>query len=147
MGPLLRPIDLELDICMKNFFDWLLGPGDPPGERRRSPRYLAVDNWASLIWREGGRTRMSPARLLNRSSVGAFIVADEVPRPEDAAWLRLEEPAPTAWVKARVARRAGARKAGLDFLEHCPYDFFTSATQETQCTSAVPYESADGHWR
>jgi hypothetical protein len=132
---------------MKNFFDWLLGAADAAGERRRAQRYSAVDNCASVIWREGERTRVSPARLLNLSSVGAFIVADEVPRPEQAVWLRLEEPAPTAWVKARVARRARGRKAGIEFWEHCPYDFFRSATQETQRAPTVPCEFVDEHWR
>jgi hypothetical protein len=132
---------------MKNCFDWLLRVGDPPGERRRSSRYPTVPNWAFLIWREGGRTRTSPARLLNLSSVGGFFVADEVPHQGHAAWLRLEEPAATAWVEARVARRAGVRKVGLDFVEHCPYDFFKTATQEAERDSAVAPDFADGYWR
>jgi hypothetical protein len=132
---------------MKDFFDWLVGAGDPRGERRRSPRYPAVTNWALLSWLEGGRTRMSPARLLNLSSVGAFVLADKVPHQGHTAWLRLEEPAPTAWVKARVVRRAGARKAGLDFLEHCPHDFIKSVTQKAEHAPGVPPQFADAHRR
>jgi hypothetical protein len=132
---------------MRYFFDWLLGAGDPPGERRRSRRCPALEKSALLMWREGGRTRISPAQLLNLSGVGAFVLAEEVPRQGHAVWLPLEEPEPTAWVKARVARHDGARKVGLDFLEHCPYDLFETATQRDGCTPFVAPEFADGYCR
>jgi hypothetical protein len=132
---------------MRGFFDWLLGEDEPPGERRRSPRYPAVPNRALLMWRDGGRTVVSTARLSDLSSVGTLLFADEVPPRGQLAWIRLEKPSPAAWVKAKVVRRAGGRKVGLDFTEHCPYDFFKLATQETERRHAVPPEFADGYWR
>jgi PilZ domain len=102
---------------------------DAASDRRRSPRCHTLMNWACLAWSEGGRMRISPAQLLDLSSVGACVLADEVPRDGRAAWLRLEEPAPTEWVKASVVRRTGSLKVGLDFEEHCPKGFFNAATQ------------------
>ena len=41
---------------MKDAFNRLLGPRAPTRDRRRSPRYPAVPNWACLAWHEGGKT-------------------------------------------------------------------------------------------
>ena len=87
---------------MNNLLDWLLGSEDPLRDRRRSPRYPALPNRARMAWQEGGRTRVSTARLLNISGVGALVVADEKPIKGQAVWVRLEEPAPTEWVEARI---------------------------------------------
>src|SRR4051794_16520393 len=114
---------------MKDFFDWLLSSGDPPRERRRSPRYPAVPNWACLAWRAEGRTVEVTARLVNLSSVGAFVLTDKMPAVGLTAWIRLEEPTPTAWAQTRVVRRAGIRKVGLDFAMHCSYELFKASTQ------------------
>jgi hypothetical protein len=132
---------------MNTFFEWLLNQTDTPRDRRRSPRYPAIPNSAFLKWMEGGRPHVSPARLLNISSAGACVHTKELPAEGRAAWLRLEEPAPTAWVKAKITRRARGRKAGLEFAEHCPYDFFKAVIQEVQHIAAVPPEFADGYWR
>jgi hypothetical protein len=51
------------------------------------------------------------------------------------------------WVEARVVRRAGSRKVGLDFVKHCPYDFFKAATQGVQRVVPIPPEFAEGYWR
>jgi hypothetical protein len=79
--------------------------------------------------------------------MGALVLADEVPAKGQVAWLRLEEPASTGWVKANVVRRAGVREVGLDLAEHCPCDLFRAATQGAQASVAVPPEFADGHGR
>ncbi len=102
---------------------------DAARDRRRFPRYPTMTNWACLVWHEGGRTYISPAQLLDLSSLGACVLADEVPRHGKSAWLRLEEPAPTDWVKASVVRRTEGLKAGLEFAEHCPTEFFDVVTK------------------
>jgi hypothetical protein len=103
---------------MKGFLDWLLGSSGPRRDRRRAPRYPAVPNTAFLAWLEGERTRVCTARLLNISNVGASVLADDIPAEWVPAWMRLEEPTPTGWVKVKVARRDSARRAGLDFDQH-----------------------------
>jgi hypothetical protein len=132
---------------MINFFDWLLGPEEPPRDRRRSPRYPALATRARLAWREEGRTREATARLLNLSHVGALVAADGGPAVGRTAWLRLEGPAPTGWVEATVVRRARSGKLGLDFAGPCPYEFFRAATQRPPREVAIPPEFADGYWR
>ena len=112
---------------MSDFFNRLLGRDDPPRDRRRSPRSPTLTNCACLAWHERGRTHISPARLLNLSRLGAFVLADEVPDQRQSARFRLEEPAPTGWVNATVVRYAGAHQVGLDFAEHC--EFYKPATQ------------------
>jgi hypothetical protein len=132
---------------INNFLDRLLGRYDPTTNRRRSPRYPAVANWAFLAWHGGGRTRISPARLLNISGAGSFILARKMPNEGQSARLRLDEPIVTGWVKAKIVRRSGSLKAGLDFLEHCPEEFFQAATQSAPRDAAIPPEFADGHRR
>ena len=63
------------------------------------------------------------------SGAGAFVLTDDMPVERQTVWLRLEEPTPTEWVEATIARRAGSRKVGLDFAKHCPYDVFKVATR------------------
>ena len=132
---------------MKDFFGRLLGRGNSPSERRRSPRYATVTNAAFLAWPERVPKFLSPGRLLNISSMGAFVLADGVPLEGHAVWLRLEAPEPTGWVKVRVVRRAGFRKVGLDFLEHCPHHFLNAATQGADHVPAVPPQLAEGYRR
>jgi len=131
---------------MIGLLDWLLH-GDPPGERRRAPRYSTVTNAAFLAWYEEGRTRITPARLRNISTVGIFIVANEVPLEGQGAWFRVDEPMLTAWVKASVVCRAGKHEAGLDFLDQCPYEIFKAATQGSERALCIPSEFAEGYWR
>ena len=57
-------------MLINDFFGRIIGRDDPPRDRRRSPRYPTVANWGFLAWRGGGRTRISPARLLNISGDG-----------------------------------------------------------------------------
>jgi hypothetical protein len=132
---------------MKRFHDRFLGRGDAPVDRRRSPRYPSVANRACLVWQQRGRPRESTATLINLSSVGAYVLSDEMPTRAQSVWVRLEGPTPTEWVVARVVRGAGSRNVGLDFAEHCPYDFFKAATQVVQRAVPVPPGFADGYWR
>jgi hypothetical protein len=124
-------------------FDRLLRRHGPPADRRRSPRRPAVANWASLAWRDGGRMCIAPARLLDVSGAGALLVAAESPGRGHPVWIRLEEPAATAWVKAGVARRAGALKLGVEFLEHCPGEFLGAVIPGVRRTAAAPPGPAD----
>jgi hypothetical protein len=130
-----------------NAFDQLLGRDSPAKDRRRSPRYPTVQNWACLAWREGGRTRESTARLLNMSSVGACVLTNDIPVVHETVWLRLEEPTPTQWVEATVVRRSGPLKFGLNFVQHCPNELFEVVSQPAQNIVALPPEFEYRHWR
>ena len=132
-------------MLINDLFGRILGRDDPPRDRRRSPRYPTVANWAFLAWRGGGRTRISPARLLNMSGAGAFVLAREMPDQGQPAWLRLDEPTVTQWVKANIVRRTGTLKAGLEFLEHCPEEFLQAATQSAPSDVTVSPGFADGY--
>lgn len=123
---------------MTNLFERLLNGDGPLGERRRSPRDPTVPNWAFLMWRERGQTRVSPARVLNLSNVGAFVLSNELPVVGQAVRFCLENPAPTVCVVASVVRRDGGHKVGLDFAEYCPYDFFETAIPQTLRGSTRP---------
>src|SRR5262249_21910570 len=109
--------------------------------------YPSVANRACLAWQEGTRTRESRATLINVSSVGAFVIADEMPAKNRAVWVRLEGPTPSDWVEARGVRGLRSRKLGLEFGKPCPYDFFKAATQGVQHVVPVLPEFADGYWR
>jgi hypothetical protein len=76
-----------------------------------------------LAWHERGGIHHRPAQLLNISRSGALVRSDALPREGRDAWLRLEEPAATAWVKATVVRHAGDREIGLAFIEQFPEGF------------------------
>jgi hypothetical protein len=128
-----------------NIFNYLIVRDVPPRDRRRSPRYPTVENWAFLAWREGGRTRISPARLLNISGVGVFVLAGETPDQGQPAWLRLDEPTVTGWVKANIVRHKETLMAGLEFLEHCSEEFFQAATQSAPSDATVSQRFADGY--
>jgi hypothetical protein len=61
-----------------------------------------VQNRAYLGWREETETHQCPARLLNISSGGVLIFTEESPEQGQTAWICLEDPAATEWVKANV---------------------------------------------
>ncbi len=100
----------------------------PATERRKSPRSSAVANRAVLEWTEGSESRESPARLVDISGGGARLVAEGLPPLGQSVWFRLEQPAASGWVGARVVRHDDSHGAGLEFANTCPFDVYHAAT-------------------
>ena len=129
-------------------FSWSQRPGPGSSDRRASPRYPVVQNRAFLSCRKATETRQCPARLLNISSGGALIIAEQRPERGLIVWLRLEAPMPTERVEANVVGVVKVpgllwfRKASyivrMSFIESCPYDLFKSATHGHQLDATNP---------
>ena len=96
-------------------------------ERRRSAREGAVRNWAVLEWREGGELRSSAGRVIDISPVGLLLDTEILPPLHRAAWVRLEGPVATDWVRAVAVRRHGMGATGMAFADRCPFDFYHGA--------------------
>jgi hypothetical protein len=99
----------------------------PSPDRRRSARHVARKNLACLLWSEG-EIRESAARLIDVSEGGALFLADHRPPLHLTVCCRLEGPAPTDWVTARVVRHRGEHEVGLAFTDACRFDFTLAAT-------------------
>lgn len=97
-------------------------------DRRRTSRHPARDNRARLEWAEGAEFQGTEARIVDISQGGARFVADEAPPADRQVWLRLEMPALTGWVSAKVIRLDESLGAGLAFCGYCPFDLFRAAT-------------------
>jgi hypothetical protein len=100
----------------------------PSRDRRRSARLVARKNLACLEWLEGGEILGSAARLADVSEGGALFLADHRPPLHLTVCCRLEGPASTDWVTARVVRHGGEREVGLAFTDACRFDFTLAAT-------------------
>lgn len=101
---------------------------NPDQDRRCAPRLATVHNQTRLEWWEGQSGRESTASLVNLSTSGALIRTETPPREQTLIWLRLEQPARSSWIGARVVRRDGPELAGVAFVEPCPFDFLQAAT-------------------
>jgi hypothetical protein len=97
-------------------------------DRRRSARHVARKNLACVEWLEGGEIRESAARLVNVGQGGALFLTDSSPPLFKTIWCRLDEPAPTDWVTARVVRHGGENEIGVEFTDACRLDFTLAAT-------------------
>jgi len=102
---------------------WSTGP-----DRRGSVREPAVENRACLEWWERAGARESWARLLDISRSGACLVSGAIPPLHQAVLLRVERPASSDWVRAKVVWIDGADRAGLAFTEPCPDDVLAAAS-------------------
>jgi hypothetical protein len=100
----------------------------PSPDRRRSARHVARMNLASLWWSEGGEIRESAARLVDVGQGGALFLTNSPPPLFKTIWCRLDEPAPTDWVTARVIRHGGEHEIGVEFTDACRFDFTMAAT-------------------
>jgi hypothetical protein len=100
----------------------------PCPDRRVAPRLPAVANQTRLEWWEGDHGQQATASLVNLSATGALIRSPDRLPVQMLLWLRLESPARSQWIGARIVRREGQDHAGLAFVEPCPYDFLHAAT-------------------
>ena len=130
-------------------------------ERRRHPRYPAIENRAVLAWQSERTYEEAPARLEDVSLSGARLVAAKLPAVTSPVWVRLQEPATTTWVEAAVvpdsrslwSKVIGKRRGEvrLKFRSQCPYDFFKLATHGTRLDVPLGGEGSpefdSGVWR
>lgn len=80
-----------------------------------------------MEWWEGQKVCRSWSRLLDISHGGASLMTECLPPLDRPIWLRLEEPAQTDWVTARVVWHDAEGKVGVNFRQTCPF-FFNAAT-------------------
>jgi PilZ domain len=97
-------------------------------DRRRTARQEANGKTGTLEWSEGSRPRETGFRLLDFSQGGVRLAAESSPPAGHQVWIRLEEPAPTGWVSAKVIRVGESLEAGLAFSGCCPFEFRLAAT-------------------
>ena len=138
----------------------------PSSNRRKSVRYNGIANQAWLAWRAEGNSVSVAARVSDISQSGAAVLVEQAPplRKDDPVWLRMEHPAPSDWVEARVVAVTVITKRSLLFLTQvvghlvrlqftgsCPYEMFKTATHGNQLDGTVqnssPTESDGFVWR
>jgi hypothetical protein len=79
-----------------------------------------------LEWREANQCRSRSTPLLNISRGGVLACCDASAHGRVA--LRLDSPAVTGWVAARVVRRDGEGRIAMEFDEPCPDELYLGAT-------------------
>jgi hypothetical protein len=89
---------------------------------------VARTNLACVEWLEGGEILGTAARLVDVSEGGALFLADHRPPLHLTVWCRLEGPAPTDWLTARIVRHGAEHEVGLAFADACRFDFTMAAT-------------------
>lgn len=97
-------------------------------ERRRHVREPAVANRATLEWWSGQDDQRTKATLSDISRGGARIESEANPSLGQRVWFRLDEPAKTTWVRAKVIRSDGRHFTALEFEEACPDELLLTAT-------------------
>ncbi len=105
-------------------------------QRRREPRYLAIENRLWMQWWEEGEYLGRSAHLVNVSRHGAMIVTWVLLREQQRLRLFLEEPAPQVGVDAAVLgvleAITGMHQIRLGFLTPCPELFIDAAANGFQ---------------
>jgi hypothetical protein len=109
-------------------------PTTDPGNvnRRRSPRYSAVNDRLWMGWWSGDEFLLIQASLINISSGGVLVGVNPSPTEGQVVWMRLERSPLTESLAAVVLeskwsvlkRRFGVR---LAFRQTCPSAFFQAA--------------------
>jgi hypothetical protein len=98
-----------------------------PIERRISPRWVAVNNQATLEFSNGSNIRRAGASLLDISREGALISTKEAIPLGTPLRFRLESPAKTDWIGAHPVRHAGSLRLGIRFVKPCLDDLLLAA--------------------
>lgn len=97
-------------------------------DRRATRRETVVANRVCIEWWSGDQMRRTVGRMLNISEGGALVIADPRPPLGQSVWFRVETPARTDEIGARVVRVGESDEIGLSFPRPCPYDLYLVAT-------------------
>jgi hypothetical protein len=97
---------------------------------RTNPRHESSAR-ARLAWKDGEKSRVVPARLLNICRTGAALVVATPPPEAVPVLIRLMGEEPTPWIEADVvgveSLRESRHRVRLKFHEFCPNLFLKSA--------------------
>jgi hypothetical protein len=96
-------------------------------DRRHFSRFPALGNRTCLEWWEGTERHKAVGNLLNVSRGGALIETEAMLPDSHPLWMRIEEPAHSGWIGARLVRRQTDLLAAIAFHHPCPFDFLESA--------------------
>ena len=96
-------------------------------DRRNSPRWVAVNNQATLEFQGSHGKQRAKATLINISRDGALLVTDEVLPLCGTLWFRMESPAKTDWIGVNPVRHDHSRELGIRFAKPCMDDLLLAA--------------------
>lgn len=100
------------------------GGGSGGMERRGSPRYSSVPNWATATWRDGRGKQVASMRVIDVGVGGMLVSSTILPRVGQMVRVRLEQPVTTDWYEAEVARLDPPDLFAVVFPDNCPYDLY-----------------------
>ena len=116
-----------------------------PEQRRREPRYLAIENALWMQWWQGGEHLGRAARLVNLSRHGAMIISWVLLEVDQVLRIYLEEADAPVGVQGRVLGVVEGTKAmhqfRVEFTSPCPDLFLEAAGYGTD---ALAPGSLDG---
>jgi hypothetical protein len=106
-------------------------PASGMAERRRDPRFPAVEKDAYLSWYEGKKVMLCSARLADISRGGALVVAPSPLAAGKMARLGLNRATGgvDAVVVAATPKDPGEFEVRLQFADLCPDPFFHAAVR------------------
>jgi len=99
-------------------------------ERRASGRHVTVDNRTSVQLMDWIGPRIRVARLVNFSSSGALILADQVPQLHQPLRVRLEIAKEIGWFSAVPVRFGRSNEVGIKFVRSLPLYFLPNSVPE-----------------
>ena len=104
------------------------GAGSEPAfkgaDRRNSPRYACVPNYAMLAWQEGPEDVSEIVHVADVGVNGVLVTAARLPPSGIPVWIRLELPRVTEWYEAVVTRIVPPDGCALMFPGPCPYELY-----------------------
>jgi hypothetical protein len=114
-------------------------PKEVGEDHRTNPRHESSER-ARLAWKDGEKSRVIPARLLNICRTGAALVVATPPPEAVPVLIRLMGEEPTPWIEADVvgveSLRESRHRVRLKFHEFCPNLFLKSAVLGNTPSSA-----------
>jgi hypothetical protein len=129
------------DRDVLSFFRRQLRPGVHDGERRSSPRRVAVERDAWLGWWEDDEFLIAPAMLDNISRGGVLLSTPKPIRVDQSCWLCLGPPSPVVCVRSLVlgiTRGRSAFDVRLAFTMECPEQLYDIVVNGRSNASAAP---------
>jgi hypothetical protein len=108
-----------------------------PGERRVSPRWVAVSTRASLEFGGDGSYWRTGVTLINISREGGLVSTEEIIPLGTPVRFRIESPAKTDWIGAIPIRLGGPLQVGIRFVQPCLDDLLLAAMLGVDLASLI----------